>query len=89
MLARTNVSVCILLLFNVDVMSCFIKPCTHLFALLQMATMDYAEIRVEQKYHRHIIGKGGASGKFHTHKYTPITVLHTCNILWTCTHENV
>ena len=30
---------------------------------LQMATMDYAEIRVDQKYHRHIIGKGGASGE--------------------------
>ena len=29
-----------------------------------MATMDYAEIRVEQKYHRHIIGKGGASGEW-------------------------
>ena len=27
-----------------------------------MATMDFAEIRVDQKYHRHIIGKGGASG---------------------------
>lgn len=26
-----------------------------------MATMDYAEIKVEQKYHKHIIGKGGAS----------------------------
>ena len=32
-------------------------------ALSQMATMDYAEIRVDQKYHRHIIGKGGASGE--------------------------
>ena len=32
-------------------------------SLPQMATMDYAEIRVDQKYHRHIIGKGGASGK--------------------------
>jgi hypothetical protein len=29
-----------------------------------MATMDYAEIRVDQKYHRHIIGKGGASGEW-------------------------
>ena len=28
-----------------------------------MATMDYAEINVDQKYHRHIIGKGGASGE--------------------------
>jgi predicted PilT family ATPase len=26
-----------------------------------MATMDYAEIKVDQKYHRHVIGKGGAS----------------------------
>jgi predicted PilT family ATPase len=26
-----------------------------------MATMDYAEINVDQKYHRHVIGKGGAS----------------------------
>ena len=32
-------------------------------ALSQMATMDYAEICVDQKYHRHIIGKGGASGE--------------------------
>ena len=31
-----------------------------------MATMDYAEINVDQKYHRHIIGKGGASGKYST-----------------------
>ena len=29
-----------------------------------MATMDYAEIHVDQKYHRHIIGKGGASGEY-------------------------
>ena len=28
-----------------------------------MATMDFAEIKVDQKYHRHVIGKGGASGK--------------------------
>ena len=28
-----------------------------------MATMDFAEIHVDQKYHRHVIGKGGASGK--------------------------
>ena len=27
-----------------------------------MATMDFAEIQVDQKYHRRIIGKGGASG---------------------------
>lgn len=26
-----------------------------------VATMDFAEIHVDQKYHRHIIGKGGAS----------------------------
>ncbi len=26
--------------------------------------MDFAEIHVDQKYHRHIIGKGGASGEF-------------------------
>ena len=25
--------------------------------------MDFAEIHVEQKYHRHVIGKGGASGE--------------------------
>ncbi len=25
--------------------------------------MDFAEIHVDQKYHRHIIGKGGASGE--------------------------
>lgn len=30
---------------------------------VQVATMDYAEIKVDQKYHRHIIGKGGASGE--------------------------
>ena len=29
---------------------------------VQVATMDFAEIRVDQKYHRHVIGKGGASG---------------------------
>lgn len=28
--------------------------------------MDFAEIHVDQKYHRHIIGKGGTSGKFWT-----------------------
>ena len=28
-----------------------------------MATMDFAEIHVDQKYHRHVIGKGGASGE--------------------------
>ena len=26
--------------------------------------MDFAEIHVDQKYHRHIIGKGGASGEY-------------------------
>ena len=36
------------------------------FFFFQMATMDYAEIHVDQKYHRHIIGKGGASGKLQT-----------------------
>lgn len=39
-----------------------------------MATMDYAEINVEQKYHRHIIGKGGASGKS-----APITAILVVN----------
>ncbi len=38
-----------------------------------MATMDFAEINVDQKYHRHIIGKGGASGKD-----THITTLYMC-----------
>lgn len=41
----------------------------------QMATMDYAEIKVEQKYHRHIIGKGGASGE-----YTIISVIGLASI---------
>jgi hypothetical protein len=27
-------------------------------------TMDYAEISVDAKYHKHIIGKGGSTGKF-------------------------
>ena len=25
--------------------------------------MDFAEIHIDQKYHRHIIGKGGTSGE--------------------------
>ena len=28
-----------------------------------MATMEYAEVHVEQKYHPHIIGKKGANGE--------------------------
>lgn len=26
--------------------------------------MDYAEISVDAKYHKHIIGKGGSTGEF-------------------------
>lgn len=40
-----------------------------------MATMDFAEIHVEQKYHRHIIGKGGASvNKIKTETGTSIII---------------
>ena len=28
-----------------------------------METMDYAIVDIDQKYHRHIIGKGGSNGK--------------------------
>ena len=49
--------------------------CVCVCVSLQMATMDYAEIHVDQKYHRHIIGKGGASGEYeislsHSHTLT-------------------
>ena len=38
-------------------LDCFHSPC-------KMATMDFAEIHIDQKYHRHVIGKGGASGRY-------------------------
>ena len=28
-----------------------------------LARMDYAEIEVEQKYHKHVIGRAGANGE--------------------------
>ena len=33
---------------------------------LQLMTMDYAEVPIDRKYHRHIIGKGGANSESHT-----------------------
>ena len=50
--------VSIIMLFILAI--CFHSP-------YKMATMDFAEIHVDQKYHRHIIGKGGASGMYSTH----------------------
>lgn len=32
----------------------------------QMATMEFAEVHIDQKYHPHIIGKKGANGKYTT-----------------------
>lgn len=43
---------------------------------LQMATMDFAEIAVDQKYHRHIIGKGGASGELESSVYSVVCSLY-------------
>ncbi len=35
-----------------------------LFSSLQMARMDYTEINIDQRFHRHLIGKNGANSKF-------------------------
>ena len=40
-----------------------------------MATMDFAEIHVDQKYHLHVIGKGGASGESLSH--SSFSIPHT------------
>jgi len=29
-----------------------------------MATMDFAEVHIDPRYHRHIIGKNGANGEY-------------------------
>ena len=34
-----------------------------------MARMDYAEIKVDQKFHKHIIGKSGANSKYYLCSY--------------------
>ena len=35
----------------------------HLFAVMQKASMDFAEITVDHKFHPHIIGKNGSNGE--------------------------
>jgi len=52
-----------------------------------MATMDYAEIKVEQKYHRHIIGKGGASGKSVTNMNCSTLSIHELSLHELSIHE--
>ena len=32
-----------------------------------MATMDFAEVHIDPRYHRHIIGKNGANGELVMH----------------------
>lgn len=36
--------------------------------------MDYAEISVDPKFHRHLIGKGGANSKSHVETFTKTNV---------------
>lgn len=35
-----------------------------LFFWLQQSRMDYAEIEIDQRFHKHIIGKGGANSEY-------------------------
>lgn len=37
--------------------------CASLF-MLQKKRMDYAEIEIDQKFHKHIIGKNGVNSKY-------------------------
>ena len=36
---------------------------THSVLLLQITRMDYVEINVDHKFHRHLIGKSGANSE--------------------------
>lgn len=38
--------------------------------------MDYAEISVDPKFHRHLIGKGGVNSKY------SVAVVLMCNEIW-------
>ena len=42
-----------------------------------MSTMNFVEINVDAKYHKHIIGKGGSTGKY----LSSSTKSHWCKIL--------
>jgi len=46
-----------------------------ILSILQMATMDFAEVHIDPRYHRHIIGKNGANGKLAMH-----AVITLCNL---------
>ena len=37
---------------------------THCVLLLQINRMDYVEINVDHKFHRHLIGKSGANSEW-------------------------
>ena len=53
-----------------------------------MTKMAFAEIEVDQKYHRHIIGRNGANGEYKTLNSVeiavnaPLTVVLMCS--WGC-----
>lgn len=46
---------------------------------LKVSRMDYAEISVDPKFHRHLIGKGGVNSK-----YSVTDVLTACNKIRLC-----